>query len=360
MWPAWGIHKAQPWMYLANLAFGVTTTRDPQTATTDVLTYGDLVENGAAIGPRIYSTGPGVFWQENVRNLADARKVLSRYSRYYDTKTIKMYVAGNREQRQWIIQAAREQGIMPTTEASLDFRLNLSMAQDGYAGQEHNIPVTPLFGDVTGFFAFTAIAYTPTLIVNYGGPWGENWFYTKEDPYSNTKMQRWMPYQEFAANTRRRVARRPQDGTPGGWFRDDEYAFPKHAADAYRIFQQGGRIGIGSHGQFQGLGYHWEMWMLQMGGWANHDVLKVATIVGADAIGLAGQLGSIEPGKLADLVILSRDPIADLRNTESIELVMKNGRLYDGTTLAEEWPRQRPGPVIDGARTVPAATAGIR
>jgi imidazolonepropionase-like amidohydrolase len=126
------------------------------------------------------------------------------------------------------------------------------------------------------------------------------------------------------------------------------------------MFKQGGRIGIGSHGQFQGLGYHWEMWLLKEGGWSNHDVLRAATIVGADAIGLGQQLGSIEAGKLADLVILDRDPIADLRNSSAISAVMKNGRLYDANTLAEQWPRQRPGPTVDGLRMVPDTKAGVR
>ena len=103
------LHRGQFWPYLTNLAFGVTTTRDPQTATTDVLTYGDLVDAGKLIGPRIYSTGPGIFGSENVSSLAHARKVMTRYSSYYNTKTVKMYGAGNRQQRQWIIQAAYEQ-----------------------------------------------------------------------------------------------------------------------------------------------------------------------------------------------------------------------------------------------------------
>ena len=135
--PQWlipNIHTAQVWQYLAQLAYGVTTTRDPQTATTDVLTYEDEVEAGHMVGPRIYSTGPGVFSGENLKDLEQTRNVLKRYATYYDTKTLKMYMTGNRQQRQWVIMAAKELGLMPTTEGGLDYKLNLTHAIDGYAG----------------------------------------------------------------------------------------------------------------------------------------------------------------------------------------------------------------------------------
>ena len=171
MWPAWQVHRKDQWMYWANLAYGVTTTRDPQTAQTDVLTYADLVRSGEITGPRIYSTGPGVFWQDNISSLDEARDLIRRYAEYYDTKTIKMYVAGNRQQRQWIIQAAREHEIMPTTEGSLNLRQNINETLDGYPGLEHSVPVFPLYEDMVQLFAGTMRAYTPTLLVSYGGPW---------------------------------------------------------------------------------------------------------------------------------------------------------------------------------------------
>ena len=156
-----GEHQ-QPWSYLVNLAYGVTTMRDPQTGTTDVLTYEDAVTAGSTVGPRIYSTGPGLFAStyvpaagEEINNLDDARRILRRYSQYYDTHTLKMYLAGNRQQRQWIVMAAKEQNIMPTTEGALDFRYDMTMAMDGYPGQEHNIPITPLYKDVVSLMSQT-------------------------------------------------------------------------------------------------------------------------------------------------------------------------------------------------------------
>lgn len=352
------IHETQPWAYLANLAYGVTTTRDPQTATTDVLTYQDMVESGAIIGPRIYSTGPGVFNTDNIRDQEHARSMMKRYSQYYDTKTIKMYVAGVRQVRQWIITAAREQQLMPTTEGSLDVKLNLSETLDGYPGLEHSMGITPLGSDVTGFMAWSKRAYTPTLLVNYGGPWAENWFYTRENPYGDPKLQRFTAYEELALKTRRRMASMPNGGTAGGWFRDEEYVFPELAADATKILRAGGRLGIGSHGQLQGLGYHWELWAMASGGMTNHEALRVATIMGASDIGLQNDLGSIDVGKLADLVILDRDPLADLRNTNSIRYVMKNGRLYDGNTLAELHPTKKAGPDVPNRPMAPSTKAG--
>ncbi|MGH7537880.1 MAG: amidohydrolase family protein [Gemmatimonadales bacterium] len=332
-WLVGGIHQPQVWQYLANLAWGVTTTRDPQTGSTDILTYADQVETGELLGPRIYHTGPGVFWDENFQSLDDARNALKRYSDFYHTRTIKQYMVGNRKQRQWVIMAAKELGLMPTTEGGLDFKMNLTEALDGYPGHEHSYPLMPLYQDAVGLLAQSGITYTPTLLVNYGGPFGEDYFYIRHDIHDDPKVRRFVPHQAIDERAERRQ-----------WFRDNQYVFARIAASAAAILRAGGNVAMGGHGQMQGLGNHWELWAFAAGGMTPHEVLRIGTIAGARAIGMDQDLGSLEPGKYADLVVLDGNPLEDIHHTNTIRYVMKNGRLYEGDTLNEVWPRQQPLP----------------
>jgi Tol biopolymer transport system component len=358
--PQWltpGIHNTQTWQYLATLAYGTTTTRDPQTATTDFLTYGDRVATGEMIGPRIYTTGPGVFSAEAVRDLDHARDVMKRYATYYDTKTLKMYMSGNRQQRQWIIQAAKELGIMPTTEGGLDQKLNMTHGIDGYPGIEHTLPITPKYKDLFEWYAATGTYNSPTLVVTYGGPFGEGWFYQTEDLANDLKLRHFTHPIDLASKIRRRGTGNAPG--PAGFALREEYSVWQHAEDLAKTVAAGGKIGVGSHGQLQGLGMHWELWLLQSGGMPTHDALRAATIVGAEAIGLATDIGSLEVGKLADLIVLDRDPLVDIRNSNSVGMVMINGRLHDGATLNEIYPRVRPLPPQPWSYAIPGTTAGI-
>jgi Tol biopolymer transport system component len=324
------------WSLLANLAYGVTAGLDVQTSTNDYFAYQDMVETGQSIGQRAFMTGPGIFSRSDFRTYQEVEAYLERYREHYRTPNIKSYMVGNRQQRQWVVMASRKLGLMPTTEGGRDMKLDMTHAIDGMHGNEHTLPVTPIYDDVVQLYARTRIAYTPTLLVLYGGISATEWWFQRENPYRDPKLNRFYPQNWLAQITRRRSS----------WAVDEEHNFQAAAEAAAKIQRAGGLIGVGGHGELQGLGYHWEMWSLAMGGMTPREVLQAATIDGARIIGFEQDLGSIEPGKLADLVILDRNPLDDIRNTNTVRWVMKNGELYEGDTLTQIWPRQRELPAL--------------
>ncbi len=328
-----GLHDGSHWEFPVNLAYGVTSALEVQAFTPDIFAYQDRVDAGSLVGPRIFSTGPGVFVNSLIDSVETAKSVLARYRDHYLTRNVKSYMVGDRAARQAMAEAAREMGLMPTTEGAADFGLGLTHAVDGFSGNEHTLPVTPIHDDVVRLFATTRISYTPTLGVLYGGaPALFDDIITKRmerDP----RLVRFTPPHVMTADLRDRH-----------WTPDDLQTYRQFAADALRIRRAGGLVGAGSHGEVQGLGLHWEMEAFVDGGATPLEALEIATMGSAETIGRQEDLGSLAPGKLADLVVLDADPRAAIANARAISIVMRGGIAFDGVTLAP----------LDGGAPAPA------
>ena len=330
------IPPQQNWPYYANLAYGVTTTHDPSTTTEVSFSQAELVKAGKMVGPRIYSTGTVLYGAEGdfkavVNNLDDARSHLRRM-KAVGAFSVKSYNQPRRNQRQQVMQAARELQMHVYPEGGSFFFHNLSMILDGHTGIEHNIPVTPVYDDVIRLWGASQTGYTMTLVVSYGGPSGEYYWYQHSDVFNKQRLLNFTPRPIIDARSRRRTM-----------MPDEEYVHPGHARDAKQLTEAGVKVNIGSHGQLQGLAAHWEIWMLAQGGFTPLEAIRCATYNGAHYLGMEQELGSLESGKLADLIVMANNPLENIRNTESIVYVMKNGRLYDAETMNEagNHPRQR-------------------
>jgi imidazolonepropionase-like amidohydrolase/Tol biopolymer transport system component len=319
----------QNWSEIVNLAMGTTTSHNPSSRSSEIFPSSEMQRAGIILAPRIFSTGEiiygakaaGVYAEINSYEdaLAHVRRLKSQ-----GAHSVKNYNQPRREQRQMVVKAAQAEGMEVVPEGGSLYTMDLTLIQDGNSTVEHNIPLHTFYQDLVQLWGQTKTDYTPTLVVTYGGPAGDPYWRAHTNVWEHPILTRHIPPAELAANNKRRVI------APEGDYVDDD-----SAREAWKIAQTGRMVSIGAHGQQSGLGAHWEIWSFVRGGWSNIDALRAATIMPATSLGYAKDVGSLEPGKLADLLILDADPTQNIRNTELIHRVMLGGRLYDPLTMDE-------------------------
>lgn len=328
----------QNWSQYSNLAFGVTTIHDPSNDTTEIFSAAELQKAGLTVAPRVYSTGTILYGAEAlgykaiIKNYDDALYHLQRL-KDVGAISVKSYNQPRRDQRQQVLAAARELGIMVVPEGGGKYQQNISMLVDGHTGLEHSLPISTGYQDLTTLWSQTKFGYTPTFVVSYGGLMGEEYWYDRTEVWKNERLVRYTP--SFLLD--RRAIRRPT--AP-----DNQYNHVTVASYAKTLRDNGVGVHIGAHGQREGLAAHWELWIMQQGGFSAWEALRGGTIDGARHLGMDKQIGSIEVGKAADLAIIDGDVLSDLRRSEFVKYTVINGRVFEAETMNELGSKEKRQP----------------
>ncbi|MXP10312.1 amidohydrolase family protein [Pseudoblastomonas halimionae] len=318
----------QNWAQVQQLALGTTTIHDPSSQASTIFAAAERQQTGSLLGPRIFSTGeviygakaPGFFARIDSYDdaLAHVRRIKAQGG-----ISVKNYNQPRREQRQQVVAAARAENMLVVAEGGSLFGMDMNIIADGNSTLEHNVPVGVMYEDVLQFFSQSDTNYTPTLVVTYSGLAGDPYWRQATDVFANPLLVHSPPEWLLAGTARRTKA-------PEWAFYDDE-----NAREAKKLAERGVEVSIGAHGQQPGIAAHWELWSFVRGGMSPVEALRAGTIVPARSLGMDRDIGSLEAGKLADLIVLDADPSEDIRNSDKIRYVMLGGRMYDARTMNE-------------------------
>lgn len=317
------------WESNVNLAMGATTIHNPSSQASSVFVAAEMQRAGKIISPRIFSTGEVIYGAKaadvyaEINSYEDALNDVRRL-KAQGARSVKNYNQPRREQRQMVVAAAQAEGLEVVPEGGSLFTMDVSLIQDGNSTVEHNIPLEHFYDDLVSLWAQSKTNYTPTLVVTYGGPAGDPYWRAHSEVWKHPLLVKHVPPAQLEAqNVRREIGP------------EEVYVDAESAREAKKLADRGVQVSIGAHGQQAGLGPHWEMWSFVRGGWSPIEALRAGTIMPATSLGYQKDVGSLEVGKLADLVVLDADPTVDIRNSDKVYRVMLGGRLYDPTTMDE-------------------------
>ncbi len=318
----------------AHLAYGVTSVRIPAGATYRTLAERESVLAGLRVGPRIFLTGGTLdgtrIYYPGAAALGSSqeRDVLLRLARELDFDVVKTYVRLDDEAQRDAIRRAQRFGAFVTSHElypAVRYGVNGLEHVKGTSRRGFSPKMTDLgrsYGDVRTLIAESGVFFTPTMLI-YGG-W-DLALAREPDLVSSDRRIRAFPAWLASSLT---APREPAGDREAQIERGLSLMRPMWET-VTSIADAGGRIIAGTDTPIvpYGLGFVVEIEQLSEAGLGPAGALRAATVTAADALGLAGELGVIAPGALADLVLLDGNPLDDITNLRRVRAVLANGRL---------------------------------
>jgi Tol biopolymer transport system component/imidazolonepropionase-like amidohydrolase len=323
------------------LSWGITTVRNPATNTFEAMEFRESFESGARVGPRLITTGEPFdgtrIYYPGGTSLGDTGQVPLelQHARDFGYDFIKTYVRLPDLMQKRIIEAAHAMG-MPVTSHEL-----YPAVAYGADGVEHirgtsrrgySPKVTALmrsYRDVIDLLTASHMTLTPTIGIQGGFR-----LQTLRDPswIDDPRIQKLYP---------QAVARRWQDETrtppTAAALEEAQRLVAPQEHTVYQVVRGGGRVTAGTDAPINpyGLSLLMELENYASGGLTPLEVLRTATMASAEAMGVSADIGSIEPGKLADLTCIDGDPLQDIRNLRRVRRVIKDGNVYEVSSLVD-------------------------
>ena len=222
-----------------------------------------------------------------------------------------------------IIEYYNDHGIRTTAHTAGELRARQAIFA-GIDALSHPVIVGPVSDSFVNLMGAKKIPMATTLTI------GENYSRLAEHPeYLDQALYRAVLTKDEITELKGKTRQDYQDRTWTWWMK---LMTPVAQENLRKIHAAGGILALGTD-QTNGAAVHREMELLAAAGIPAPDVIRIATMNGARFLGKEHELGSIEEGKLADMVLLNADPSADINNSKQIHLVIKNGKVVDREKL---------------------------